>query len=380
VIQSNLGPTWTFTQDMKVIEDGFIIFATADEGGLITPIGIVTAEENETVEFQILPDPGYRILAVLVDGVSVGAVTEYAFVNITEDHSIHALFESVVDANFTNQATLRYGGKVISSNTVTGTFLRALTVEKSTIQDEYGRNDRITYLLSLINSSLDPLMNLTVRDNLGAYTFRAGLLFPLTYLTGTVQYYVDGVLQPAPTIAAGPPLTISGIQVPPNGNAMLLYEVMVNQFAPLQPNATIVNQVTVQGGGLSAPAFASNSILAENSLVLTISKSVSPSQVSDNGEVTYTFLLQNSGNRAAVAADNVIITDTFDPILENLSVSFNGTPWLEPTNYQYDPVTGQFQSLAGQITVPAASYTQDLISGNWITHPGISILTVTGRL
>jgi uncharacterized repeat protein (TIGR01451 family) len=47
--------------------------------------------------------------------------------------------------------------------------------------------------------------------------------------------------------------------------------------------------------------------------VLSISKSITPVQVVDNDRVTYTFVIQNSGNRAVVATDDAAITDTFDP-------------------------------------------------------------------
>mgnify|MGYP003313190796 CR=1 FL=1 len=35
---------------------------------------------------------------------------------------------------------------------------------------------------------------------------------------------------------------------------------------------------------------------------------------------------------------------------------------------------------AGQITVPAAEYTQDPVTGEWIIEPGVSVITVTGTV
>ena len=37
-------------------------------------------------------------------------------------------------------------------------------------------------------------------------------------------------------------------------------------------------------------------------------------------------------------------------------------------------------TVAGQITVPAATYTQDPTTGVWTITPGVSILTVTGTV
>ena len=100
----------------------------------------------------------------------------------------------------------------------------------------------------------------------------------------------------------------------------------------------------------------------------------------ENGTLTYTFLIQNLGNTAADAATGVVITDTFNPVLENLTVNFNGTAWAEGTNYTYDTTTGLFTGTAGGITVPAATYTQDPVTGAWGINPGVSTLVISGTV
>ena len=57
---------------------------------------------------------------------------------------------------------------------------------------------------------------------------------------------------------------------------------------------------------------------------LTVSKAICPATVTESGQLTYTFVLQNFGNTAATAGDNVILTDTFDPALTGLTVTYNG--------------------------------------------------------
>ena len=100
----------------------------------------------------------------------------------------------------------------------------------------------------------------------------------------------------------------------------------------------------------------------------------------ENGTLTYTFLIQNTGNTAADAATAAEIIDTFDPILSNIAVSYNGTPLAAGTDYTYNEATGLFATTAGRITVPAAAYTQDPATGNWIVTPGTGTLTVTGTI
>ena len=75
------------------VDEVRVITATADEHGKIDPAaGTVTVPKGESKTFTITPDSGYRIKDVLVDGVSVGAVSTYTFEDVVENHTIHATF------------------------------------------------------------------------------------------------------------------------------------------------------------------------------------------------------------------------------------------------------------------------------------------------
>ena len=80
-----------YTLQVKV-DEVRVITATADEHGKIAPASAVTVPKGESKTFTITPDSGYRIKDVLVDGVSVGAVSTYTFENVVENHTIHATF------------------------------------------------------------------------------------------------------------------------------------------------------------------------------------------------------------------------------------------------------------------------------------------------
>ena len=282
-------------------------------------------------------------------------------------------------ATFTNKATLSYNGGSVDSNTVTGELLEVLSITKTAVLDEYTPGDSVTYVIALRNTGPTALTGLTLTDDLGGYPFGAGTLYPLTYVAGSATYYVNGVLQPAPAVTAGPPLSVTGLSVPAGGNALLIYEATVNSFAPLAVGSTIINTATVSGGGISTPISATETITAAQRAVLTISKSLSPTVVTENGQLTYTFIIENTGNTPAVATDNIVVSDTFDPVLSPISVTFNGTAWTTGVNYTYNSTTGEFSTIAGQITVPAATYTQNP-DGTWTISPGVSTLTVTGTV
>ena len=287
-------------------------------------------------------------------------------------------------AIFTNQATLSYNGVTTQSNITTGQIVQTLSAAKNTAADSYVSGENITYAVSLVNSGTAPFTGLTLTDDLGAYQFGDAenplTLYPLSYVSGSVLYYVNGVLQPAPAVTAGPPLEITGISVPAGGNAVIVYEAQVNGFAPGGEGSEITNTVTVTGGGLAEAVTASDTLGVSDQPRLTITKDLSPESVAENGLITYTFTISNFSSAPAAAGDNAAVTDLFDPALENISVTFNGETWTAPTDYTYDETTGLFATVPGRITVPAATFTQDADTGAWNVTPGVSVLRVTGTV
>lgn len=281
---------------------------------------------------------------------------------------------------FTNQATLYYNNNVTTSNVVTGELLEVLSATKTAVSESYGAGDTVTYIISIVNSGAVPYSNLTVTDNLGEYLFNETELVPLTFEEGTVRYFINGVLQAAPAVTGNVPLTISGINVPAGGNALLVYSATVNEFAPLGNNGSIVNTVTITGSGITTPIVATEIINTADEPMLTIAKALAPTSVVGNGPLTYTFTISNTGNTAAVATDNVIVTDNFDPILAIQSVTLDGEALVLGTDYTYDATTGAFATVAGRITVPAATYTQDAATGIVVVEPSVTVLTVTGTV
>ena len=281
-------------------------------------------------------------------------------------------------ATFTNQATLTYNGRQTTSNITVGELLDVLTATKTAIDANYGADSVITYVVTLVNSGSTALTGLTVSDNLGGYALGQTTVYPLTYVADSMRYYQNGALQAAPTIVAGPPMSVSGLTVPAGGNATLVYDARVNEYAPMNTLGSIQNTVTVTGAGIANPAPAQETVAAALTPDLRISKGMCPTTVTENGQITYTFMIQNLGNTAAT--EGVVLSDTFNPALNNLTATLNGTALTAGTNYTYDAATGQFTTTAGVITVPAATYTQDAATGVWTTTPGMSTLVVTGTL
>jgi len=71
-----------------------VIRASVGSGGSITPYGDKSVNLYTSQTFTIIPNDGYHVIDVLVDGASVGRVTTYTFSNVTSDHSISASFSN----------------------------------------------------------------------------------------------------------------------------------------------------------------------------------------------------------------------------------------------------------------------------------------------
>lgn len=284
-------------------------------------------------------------------------------------------------ATFFNQATLSYGGGVLNSNTTEAELLSGLSITKTAVSATYGQGGSIVYVITVSNMGGAAYNGLTVSDDLGAYTSVGGTTaVPLTYVDGSLLYYLDGTLQPAPTVTAVGNLEISDINLPPDSTATFIYEASVNEFAPVAEGSVITNTASTNGG-VGVGVISDSATVAVNvAPVLTIAKAVCPAVVTDNGQVTYTIIVQNLGNTPVVATDNVIISDTFNPILSDISVTLNGAALAEGVGYTYNEATGEFATTDGTVTVPQATYTQDAQTGAITTTPGVAVLTVSGTV
>ncbi|MBO7197058.1 MAG: hypothetical protein J6V80_07055 [Clostridia bacterium] len=283
-------------------------------------------------------------------------------------------------ATFYNQARLTLGETVINSNQTEGEILSQVRLCKTAVSTNYGPGDSIVYAVTLVNDGNTTKSDVSITDNLGEFSPGGVTVVPLSYVNGSVIYFLNGVEQPAPTVTPGPPLVISGLDIPANGNAIILYEVRANEYAPRGANARITNEATATGDELCDGLADTAVIPTRDEPILSIAKAIYPETVSCGEEVTYTFIIQNFGNTAVVATDNLIVSDNFAPALNNITVRLNGTTLAEGVEYSYDEETGIFSTLGGAIPVPAATFERDAVTGIVNTTPGVATLTVTGTI
>jgi hypothetical protein len=78
--------------------------------GSIWPAATTTVAFGGSMTFTITPDAGYHITDVLVDGYSVGVVSEYTFSNTQGDHEIQAVFANESGSALSNGGDSGGGG------------------------------------------------------------------------------------------------------------------------------------------------------------------------------------------------------------------------------------------------------------------------------
>lgn len=89
----------------------FTIMSSAGPNGSISP-GSIMVDSGANATFTITADPGFHVADVLVDGISVGALTSFTFTNVTSNRTISASFAMDVIASFTVTPTAGVNGSI----------------------------------------------------------------------------------------------------------------------------------------------------------------------------------------------------------------------------------------------------------------------------
>lgn len=286
-------------------------------------------------------------------------------------------------ATIENFATVSYTSGGISETKVSNLaeigLESAISFTKSTLGETYGEDDVITYILSMTNTSASTITNVSITDDLGTFVFGTLELSPLTY-TAPALLLIDGQDVSAQltvdTSTAGS-LVFSFPALPAGATANIVYRAAVNEYAPLDVDASVTNTATLTSDSDCADGTASATITAVSAANVSVFKQMSPNPVICGDTVTYTIRIYNYGN---IAAENVVLTDTFNPAPENITVSRDGV-LLIATDYTYVNGTLTVPSTAqSPVTVPAATFIRDVTTGIVNVTPGMIEYTITGTI
>lgn len=74
----------------------YTISVTAGPGGSVSPNGMVDVQEGESATFSILPEMGYELGQLLIDGVNVSVTESYTFTDVRQNHTLYAVFQQLL--------------------------------------------------------------------------------------------------------------------------------------------------------------------------------------------------------------------------------------------------------------------------------------------
>ncbi|MBR2346085.1 MAG: DUF11 domain-containing protein [Clostridia bacterium] len=286
-------------------------------------------------------------------------------------------------ATIENFATVSYtSGGVLEtkvSNLAEIGLESAVNFSKATLGDTYSEDSVITYILSITNTSASAIANVSITDDLGSFVFGTMELTPLAY-TAPALLLIDGQdvsaqLTVDDTTAGS--LVFGFPTLPAGATANIVYRATVNEYAPLDLNSAIVNTATLTSDSDCADGSASATVTAASAANVSVFKQMAPNPVVCGDVVTYTIRIYNYGN---IPAEDVVLTDTFNPAPDTITVSKDGV-LLGGSEYSY--VGGTLTTPVGTgtpVSVPAATFTRDAATGIVSVTPGMVEYVITGQI
>ena len=277
----------------------------------------------------------------------------------------------------TNQASIRYRygetDATALSNIATASLAQPLRVDKSSLESVYRAGDELTYILTVTNGGTTALTNVTLQDTLGTFTAGTEQITPLAFVPDALLFIDganNGVITPAITDNS---ITFTIPSLPGQSSALIVYKVTPTGFAPLAEDAQITNTVTASADGIAESVTDSLTVTADSYADVNIFKSMT----TDGDTITYTFDITNSGN---APAEDIVLTDAFDPAPASITVSVNGTVF-PATDYTYTGGVLTLPNTTGDaLTLPPATITTDPVTGEVTLTPSSLTITVVGTL
>ncbi|MBQ8332058.1 MAG: DUF11 domain-containing protein [Clostridia bacterium] len=282
-----------------------------------------------------------------------------------------------------NFATVRYtvGGvtETAVSNLAEVALESSVSLTKVPLGSTYGDDSVLTYILTVQNTSGAPLAGVRIEDNLGTFLFGTMELTPLTYGDNAILL-IDGQDSTSQlTVDSSEPssLVFTVPMLAAGATANIVYNAVVNEFAPLEVDSTIINTATLSADTECAEGTASATVTAESGANVSVFKQMSPNPVICGDTLTYTIRIFNYGN---TAAEDVQLSDAFDPAPANITVIRNGVP-VPATDYTYENgvLTVPADTADGD-TVPAATFIRDPETGIVSVTPGMIEYVITGTI
>jgi len=325
----------------------YVVQAAASANGQISPAGNTVFSAGSTQTYSIVPASGYVIQDVLVDGVSVGAVSQYTFSGLAACHTISAVF-GTSQTYYTITAGVTGSGGAISPSGTMSVASGADTTFTITPATNYKISD-----VKVNGSSVGAVSSYTISQIAANQTITATFA-PITY-----------------TITAG--VTGSGGTISPSGT-MSVVSGSDTTFTITPATNYKISDVTVNGSSVGAVSSYTISKIAANQTITatfaiatyTVTAGVTGSggTISPSGSMTV-----DSGSSKAFT-----ITPATNYKVSNVKV--NGTSVGAVTSYTITNITAN-QTITAEFAATAYTITTS-VTGNGSISPSGSITVSSG--
>lgn len=367
----------------------YIITAVSGDNGEVFPSGEVPVVEGESQDFVMLPDEMFQVADVQVNGTTVGTVKKYIFASVTQDHTLAATFEPLVEwtitAQFGNNGTIDPEGAVKVKENDNQTF-EIKPFDESLFHVDDVKVDGTSIGAAMAYSFIRVMSNHSIE---AAFAPGPAALHTLTFVVegkGEILPNIEGKLRVIDgedqklTILPSDGYHIQRIEVnnlalkvtvDENGNAILNEEALGSSDV-----SDIVSEFTIKQ--LSAD-YTIKAVFAEGSTgVSMVPSSHDYGTVGVGNTELQTFVVNNTGS-STFTVSNISITDPDD--LENTDLPF-AVEQNTCTNFavslsgkcQFDvgltPVKSTSIEVKGQLTVTASSIDVDPVTAQ-LTGTGI---------
>ena len=387
---TDLGPVTSYTlysiSDFHSIlvyalPDTFVIAASSDSNGTISPVGNTTLGYGDNQTYTISPNAGFYISSVTVDGVSAGATGSYTFSSVSANHTISAAF--AIDT-FTITASAGANGTVSPSGTTivsyggsqtytitpaTGYSISSVTVDGSVV----GTSGTYTFSSVSANHTISASFAINTYS-LTASTGANGTVSPSgtttvsyggsqTYtITPATGYSISSVTVDGSVVGTSGTYTFSSVSASHTISASFT----INTYsltATTGANGTVSpsGTTTVSYGGSQtytitpATGYSISSVTVDGSVVGT-SGTYTFSSVSANHTISASFAINTYSLTATTGANGTVSPSGTTTVSYGGSQTYTITP---ATGYSISSVT-----VDGSVVGTSGTYTFSSVSAN----------------
>jgi uncharacterized repeat protein (TIGR02543 family) len=341
---SNVLANQTINATFKPIT--YTITANTGLNGAISPSGSVLVNSGASQSFTILPDLGYEVDAVTVNGINQGAITTYTFNNVTANQTIDATFKAI--PQYTITATAGFNGLINPSGNVL----------------VYSGESQIFIIAPDSGYEVDSVtVNGVNQGAISSYTFN----------NVTADQTIIATFKAIPQYTITASADANGI-ISPSGN-ILVYIGESQSFTITPDSGYEVDSVMVNGvnqGAISSYTF--SNVTADQTIIATF-KAIPQYTITVSADAN--GIISPSGNVLVYSGASQVFTITPNSGYEVDSVMVNGVNQGAITAYTFNNVTADQTINATFKVLPQYTITASA-GANGTISPSGSVLVYSG--